>query len=133
MILAVGNMVRFNYNGKNRVVKIEKVKRSAGNIFVGPCPLWFTGWDYTVADSCEGFWRTFKCENVDNLEIVKKVENEIKDLGCMNGWENGNWPKEWTKCCESKPAHKLIEKKITHNWSEYTCQICNIKYNVDMS
>lgn len=71
MILDIGNVVKFNYNGKNRVVRIEKVKRTSGNMLVGPCPLWFTGWDYTVADSCEGWYRTFKCENVSGLELVK--------------------------------------------------------------
>jgi len=61
------------------------------------------------------------------------VENEIKDLGCMNGWENGNWPKEWTKCCESQPTHKLVVANKGNCWTQYTCPICGITWDVDSS
>jgi hypothetical protein len=57
------------------------------------------------------------------------MENEIKDLGCMNGWPVD--PLEYVHCCNHK--HVLTTVKLGNCWTEYSCEICKIKYNVDSS
>lgn len=63
-VFEVGNTIEFSYNGKNRAVKIEKVKMSAGNPFVGPRAVLVTGYDYTVEN-----YRSFKPEAMKELKV----------------------------------------------------------------
>lgn len=66
----VGNVIRFAY-AKNDVLPLEErscsievVKMSAGNPFVGPRPVYITGWDSTVNG-----YRTFSVEKIRPLII----------------------------------------------------------------
>ena len=63
-----GNTISFEYDGKERHVKIEKVKM-AYNIFFGEVPKNITGWDYN-ADHPVGGYRTF---SVNKMRGVAKV------------------------------------------------------------
>jgi hypothetical protein len=59
------------------------------------------------------------------------MENEMKNLGCMNGWKSE--PVEYTKC-KSGCHHEFVStRKLGNCWYEYSCEICKIKYNVDSS
>jgi hypothetical protein len=59
--IAVGNTIRFIYNGKQRQVRVEKV---VGFHLV-------TGWDYT-ADYPTGGYRSFKVGKMARIEQVNK-------------------------------------------------------------
>jgi len=54
-------------------------------------------------------------------------QNELIDLGCVNGWKE--CPEKYTKCHEAK--HALDSKSIGVCYTEYTCAICGIKWQVD--
>ena len=69
-VYQVGSVLEFNYLGKIRRVRIEKVKVSAGNPFVGPRTQLITGWDY-MADFPTGGYRSFKVENIRELEVIR--------------------------------------------------------------
>ena len=69
-VYQVGSVLEFNYLGKIRRVRIEKVKVSAGNPFVGPRTQLITGWDY-MADLPTGGYRSFKVENIRELEVIR--------------------------------------------------------------
>ncbi len=72
----------------------------------------------------------------------------MKDLGCMNGWAARVWtkadgskfvekedttPEEYKKC-KSGCHHEFVSvRKLGNCRHEYSCEICNIKYNVDSS
>lgn len=71
----------------------------------------------------------------------------MKNLGCMNGWygrvtypngwdgkkvkEPDNIPLEYTKCVDAN--HPLVEVNKGRCWTQYTCPICNITWDVDSS
>jgi hypothetical protein len=61
-------------------------------------------------------------------------ENEIKDLGCMNGWKDpsNEWTLYWA-CLNAGHRSHLQNNKLGNCWTEITCEICKIKYNVDSS
>lgn len=69
-LFEVGNVVEFTYNGKARVVRIEKVVKSTGNMFVGPYTIRVTGWDH-LADYPTGGYRTFLVSKIHQPELVK--------------------------------------------------------------
>ena len=69
-VYEIGNVLEFVYNGEAHRVRIEKVKKSAGNAFVGPCTTLITGWDY-LADLPTGGYRSFTVSKIQFLEIVK--------------------------------------------------------------
>ena len=54
-MIKVGNLVKFRYNGKVRYVKVESVETT-----------YFKGWDYTVTDTCEGYYRTFRFTRIQS-------------------------------------------------------------------
>ena len=70
----VGNTVRFNYNGKNRVVKIETVKTGYKYLgLVGPVAYLITGLTYDGDNhtlSAGVGYRSFKVDKIQDCEIV---------------------------------------------------------------
>jgi hypothetical protein len=62
----VGEFVTFGYHGKTRVVKVEKVHLSEGNMFVGPSPKLVTGWDVT-SNPPTGGYRSFKVREMQDV------------------------------------------------------------------
>ena len=68
-VYEIGNVIEFVYNGETHRIRIEKVKKSAGNDFVGPCATLITGWDYLV-DLPIGGYRSFTVSKIKDLEIV---------------------------------------------------------------
>jgi hypothetical protein len=62
-VYEVGNTIFFVYNGKTRYVTIEKVVRKSNFLFSN-FPVLITGWDYSVLDSCEGGYRSFKVDKI---------------------------------------------------------------------
>ena len=53
----------------------------------------------------------------------------FKHLGVANGWRKD--PAEYVKCKEQK--HQCWERNIGRCYTEYGCDICKIKYEVDSS
>jgi hypothetical protein len=68
-IYQIGNTVGFEYNGKARCVKIEKVQKTSGNAFFGPMTKTITGWDFT-ADAPVGGYRSFSVEKIIDPKLV---------------------------------------------------------------
>lgn len=57
------------------------------------------------------------------------MENDIKDLGCANGWRIQ--PEEYVKC--QGLGHKLEIKVIGRCYERITCPECKISWTVDSS
>ena len=71
----------------------------------------------------------------------------MKDLGCLNGWhgctnypngwdqpgvkEADNIPPEYEACVAQ--GHALITGNKGRCWTQYTCPICEITWDVDSS
>lgn len=70
-------------------------------------------------------WYGIDCEH-------KSVKNEIKDLGCMNGWGD-NVPEEYRLCCRGNHYKHVEVVSLGRCWSQYTCKVCGIRYNIDSS
>ena len=68
-ILTVGNLVGFVYAKKDRLVRIEQVALTAGNIFFGPSAKTVTGFDYN-ADNGVGGYRSFSVDKISGLEYM---------------------------------------------------------------
>ncbi len=56
----------------------------------------------------------------------------FKDLGCMNGWGKDT-PEEYKVCCRGNHFKYMEVTKLGNCWTQYTCPICKIVYNVDSS
>lgn len=72
----------------------------------------------------------------------------MKDLGCQNGWygatyypngwdgpkvkEPDNIPVEYTRC-QHELKHSLVAVNKGRCWTQYTCPICEITWDVDSS
>ena len=54
----------------------------------------------------------------------------IKDLGCANGWRTD--PEEY-KLHVAKGPHTVTTEHLGRCWTEYTCETCGIRWNVDSS
>ena len=54
------------------------------------------------------------------------MENKIIDLGCLNYKPA---PEVLKNCQDLK--HELKRKEIHRCITEYTCEICGLKYNID--
>ena len=67
-IFEIGNTVNFEYAGKIRCVKIEKVKRVSSLLYTDKAVL-ITGWDY-LADLPTGGYRSFNVEKIVNPQKV---------------------------------------------------------------
>ena len=59
------------------------------------------------------------------------MEN-LKDLGCMNGWSvrNPNWFIIYT--CHGK-GHVMKDKELGKCYHEYKCEICGFRFTKDSS
>ena len=69
-LFEIGNVVRFDYNGKNRWVRIEKIQKTSGNMFFDPMADVITGWDYE-ADHPVGGYRSFSVRKIKNAVLVR--------------------------------------------------------------
>jgi hypothetical protein len=59
---------------------------------------------------------------------------EYKDLGVENGWYSYDPPKipeEYKKCC--KENHLLRAIKLNNCYTQFMCDICAIRFEVDSS
>jgi hypothetical protein len=72
---AVGNVIRFDYNGKPRVMTIETIKTGYRYLgLVGPVAYLVTGITYDGANhtlSAGLGYRSFRVEKMTNVELVK--------------------------------------------------------------
>jgi hypothetical protein len=68
----IGNVVKFDYLGKARWVRIEKIKLGYSIFLPSPNPLVITGWDYE-ADHPVGGYRSFTVSKIENAELVKSA------------------------------------------------------------
>ena len=72
-MFAIGNVVEFDYDGKVRRVRIEKVAMGYRYLgLIGPVPRLITGWDY-CADYPVGGYRTFKVEKIENPVLCRPI------------------------------------------------------------
>lgn len=67
-MLQVGQTIQFEYNGKNRFVKVEKVTKNWSPLLQDWIPQVVTGWDYT-ANAPVGGYRSFSYHKM--LDVVK--------------------------------------------------------------
>lgn len=58
------------------------------------------------------------------------MQDKYKDFGYANGWWDGT-PDEVQKCRDE--GHQKESKTVGRCVTEYTCDICKIKYMVDSS
>jgi hypothetical protein len=59
------------------------------------------------------------------------MDEKIINLGYMNEWDQGNFPAEYLKCMEN--GHELTYRQAGRCNMEFTCCVCNIRWNVDSS
>lgn len=66
-MISVGSVIKFKYNGKNRLVKVEHIATQKRGIFN---PIRFVrGWDL-LADSPVGGWRSFNPDKMTNVAVL---------------------------------------------------------------
>lgn len=68
-VFEVGKVLGFEYHGKVRHVRVEKVTKSAGNMFIGGHTILITGWD-AMSDYPTGGYRSFKVDKIENLKVL---------------------------------------------------------------
>ena len=68
--------------------------------------------------------------NIDSVSKMAGLEPVFKDLGWLNGYNNG-LPEEYEKC--RAQGHKVSGREVGNCAYEYTCNICNITYSIDSS
>lgn len=59
------------------------------------------------------------------------MENEVKNLGLMNGWKEN--PVELTECRAKGHMPEVVRSATWRCYSYYSCPICKIQYEVDSS
>lgn len=81
-------------------------------------------------------WKKHKLKKFEYQEEAKKPApdpNANKDLGMMNVWKEGRYPKEYKTCQSGTVRHELDTENLGRCLNRYTCKICKITWTVDSS